>query len=131
MNYKRAYEEAQAHLETLAKFGGTLQQARELAQVGLTRSEDFVVAEAAVADTPARRDPDDQFAHYVDLKRSELTLGDFTDDELANYAFMNYDRRPSIEDLLTGCGYPPIAIMTAVKERIRWLSRKLLQAQGQ
>jgi hypothetical protein len=62
--------------------------------------------------------------HY-DKERNSLTLGTYTDDELANGAFMNYDVRPSVDDLISGKRFSPIVWMTAVKERIRWLSRAL------
>lgn len=63
-----------------------------------------------------------------DCERAALTLGNLTDDELANAAFLNYDRWPSLEDIVAGKAHPPIAYMTAVKERIRWLSRRLSEA---
>jgi len=82
--------------------------------------------------TPANRRGDtgesDDFAHYLDRERSDLPLGDYTDDELANAIFMNYDVFPSVEELLSGKAKMPIAYMTAGKERIRWLSRKLAEA---
>lgn len=65
-------------------------------------------------------------------ERAALAMGNLTDDELANGAFMNYDRPLDIDALMQRRpGYhPPIAWMTAVKDRIRWLSRKLEEAQG-
>ncbi|WP_238874207.1 hypothetical protein [Achromobacter xylosoxidans] len=63
-------------------------------------------------------------------ERAALTLGTLTDDELANGAFLAYDRQPSVEELLSGKGFTPIVWMTAVKDRIRWLSRKLAEAEG-
>lgn len=62
--------------------------------------------------------------HY-DCERAALTLGGFSDDELANAAFMNYDHRPPLQDIVDGKAHSPIVYMTAVKERIRWLSRAL------
>jgi len=41
-NTERALIEALAHLETLAKFGGTADQARELAKKGVTRTTEFI-----------------------------------------------------------------------------------------
>jgi hypothetical protein len=61
-------------------------------------------------------------------ERAALAMGDLTDDELANEAFLNYDVRPSIDDLLSGKAKMPIVYMTAVKDRIRWLSRALIAA---
>lgn len=70
----------------------------------------------------------DPHGNSYNCERAALCMGGYTDDELANGAFMNYDVRPSIESLLNGTGISPIAWMTAVKERIRWLSRALTQA---
>lgn len=57
--------------------------------------------------------------------RKDLPMGNLTDDELANAAFMNYNIIPPIDKLLDGTAYSPIAWMTAVKDRLRWLSRQL------
>lgn len=79
----------------------------------------------------------DPFAHYLDRSRDDLPMADWSDDELANYAFMHYNRSEQQEmDVLlaqvhgTTEHVPKIAFMTAVKERIRWLSRQLAIAQG-
>lgn len=64
-----------------------------------------------------------------DEDRAKLTLGKYTDDELANGVFMNYDVRPPIQDIIAGKAYSPIAWVTAAKDRIRWLSRSLSRAQ--
>lgn len=86
---------------------------------------------AKPASTPAAHwrvngEPDDHGTRY-DCERASLALGEYTDDELANGAFMNYDRRFSIEDMLNPKEgqHMPIVWMTAVKDRIRWLSRSL------
>ncbi|KVP39766.1 hypothetical protein [Burkholderia ubonensis] len=50
------------------------------------------------------------------------------DDELANAAYLNYDTRPPVHELVAGTAFMPIVYMTAVKERIRWLSRKLAES---
>lgn len=76
------------------------------------------------AEWRAKGEPDPHYPHY-DGERSKLCMGNYTDDELANAAFMNYDQVPPIEDLLSGKRKMPIAYMTAVKDRIRWLSRSL------
>jgi hypothetical protein len=55
-------------------------------------------------------------------------MGYLTDDELANAAFLHYDIFPPIQDVVNGTAHMPIAYMTAVKDRIRWLSRKLEEA---
>lgn len=85
--------------------------------------------EAAGPATPAAvwraKQEQDPHGRRYDCERAELVMGTLTDDELANAAFMNYDVRPSIEDMLSGKAFAPIAYMTAVKDRIRWLSRRL------
>lgn len=77
---------------------------------------------------------EDPHAGRYDGERAELCMGDLTDDELANAVFMHGDSRPSIEDLVSGKARPAIAYLTAAKDRIRWLSRKLdeqLEARSQ
>ncbi len=90
-----------------------------------------VAIQGEAATTPAavwrqKGEPDPHGKRY-DCERAALCMGDLTDDELANGAFLNYDRRPSMEDLIARKPgvHMPIAWMTAVKDRIRWLSRKL------
>ena len=62
-----------------------------------------------------------------DGSRDDLALGDITDDELANYAFLKYDQPLDIGAIMSqDPGYhAPIVIMTAVKDRIRWLTRRI------
>lgn len=72
-------------------------------------------------------EPDPHGKTYT-CERSALTMGKLTDDELANGAFLNYDVRPSVEKMIAGVAFSPIVWMTAVKERIRWLSRNLDRA---
>lgn len=72
----------------------------------------------------AAGEPDPHGTQY-DCERAQLAMGKLTDDELANGAFMNYDVRPTLEQILAGKAHSPIAWMTAVKDRIRWLSRRL------
>lgn len=96
-------------------------------------SKELAEAQAPVKDTPPsnwslKGDRDPHEGRY-DCCRKDLAMSDLTDDELANGAFMNYDVRPPIEDILAGTRHSPIAWMTAVKDRIRWLSRKLSACQ--
>lgn len=63
-----------------------------------------------------------------DVERAQLCMGHLTDDELANGAFMKYDRPLNVNGILAGTHFSPIAWMTAVKDRIRWLSRSLEKA---
>lgn len=68
---------------------------------------------------------EDPHAGRYDCERAELAMGHLSDDELANGAFMNYDAPLNLEGIQAGTHSSPIAWMTAVKDRIRWLSRKL------
>lgn len=56
-------------------------------------------------------------SYYSSNERNNLAMGNFTDDQLANAAF------------LLGDGYSQpfsgIAVLTGAKERIRWLSRRV------
>ena len=70
----------------------------------------------------------DPHAGHYDCERATLAMGNLTDDQLANAAFMFYDDSPSMQDVLDGKAFQPIAYMTAVKDRIRWLSRSLEKA---
>jgi hypothetical protein len=105
---------------------------------GLTRPDEALGQAPAVAEpepqTPSFRwrlngAPDPHGNHY-DCERAKLTLGSLSDDELANGAFMNYDSPLNVQGILAGTHHSPIAWMTAVKDRIRWLSRALQQAQA-
>lgn len=78
----------------------------------------------------ARGEPDPHGALY-DCDRSDLTLGELTDDELANEAFLRYNEVPNMADLLNGTAKMPIVYMTAAKDRIRWLSRQLFKTSQQ
>ena len=67
----------------------------------------------------------DPHGKTYDCERAGLWMGNLTDDELANGAFLNYDKPLNVAGILAGTYHPPIAWMTAVKDRIRWLSRSL------
>jgi hypothetical protein len=96
----------------------------------------LALTEGEPAATPAAAwrkagEPDPHGARY-DCERAALTLGNYTDDELANGAFLNYDVRLSVQDMLhpKPGQHMPIVWMTAVKDRIRWLSRALEKEQA-
>lgn len=74
----------------------------------------------------------DPHAGRYDVERAALTLGMLTDDELANGAFMNYDRPLDVSRAIARDPeyHAPIVWMTAVKDRIRWLSRALERARA-
>lgn len=94
--------------------------------------EPVTVTEKPVASTPAAtwrvEGEADPHGSTYDCERAALCMGKLTDDELANGAYMNYDVRPPLQDIIAGTASSPIAWMTAVKDRIRWLSRKLVAA---
>ncbi|WP_328184662.1 hypothetical protein [Marinobacter sp. OP 3.4] len=73
---------------------------------------------APAGGTPAARwrengEPDPHGERY-NGERASLCRGDVTDDELANEVYL----------------YPHIGNLTAAKERIRWLSRKLVEVEA-
>ena len=74
-------------------------------------------------DTPAAKwreeGEKDPFGDEYNCPRSALPKGKLTDDELANAMFL-CDHRTSLES---------IGWLTAGKERIRWLSRRLVEAE--
>lgn len=71
----------------------------------------------------------DPHAKCTDQERSELPLGNLTDDELANAVFLHGDTVPPIAEVIAGTAKMPIVYLTAAKERLRWLSRKLVGAE--
>lgn len=73
----------------------------------------------------------DPHSSYNNMERAALALGDLTDDELANAVFLYGDTQPSIAEVIAGTAKMPIVYLTAGKERIRWLSRKLIEAEQQ
>lgn len=79
--------------------------------------------------TPGNTHSEDPFADYVERERAELTLGDYTDDALANAVYLYGNITPPIESVLAGTRKMPIVYLTAAKERIRWLSRKVIGLQ--
>lgn len=84
--------------------------------------------------TPAakwRKDgqPDPHHDLY-DCERAHLCMGNYTDDELANAVYLHGDKKMTGEQIVAG-EILPIAVLTAAKERIRWLSRALAKAQAE
>lgn len=71
----------------------------------------------------AEGQPDPHGERY-DCERAELTLGNLTDDELANEVFMRGNVELTVAQMLAG-ELGPVAYLTAAKDRIRWLSRAL------
>lgn len=80
---------------------------------------------------------EDPHPTYVNQTRENLALADYSDDELANAVFMSGDisREEDTARLIAahkvGARYiSKIALLTAAKERIRWLTRRLAVAEG-
>lgn len=69
----------------------------------------------------------DPHGKRYDGERAALCMGNLTDDELANAVFLYGNERPSMEQMMAGVP-TSIAYLTAAKDRIRWLSRKLAEA---
>lgn len=65
----------------------------------------------------------DPFSDRYDCERHELTLGEYTDDRLANEVYLNGNRIPTIDDIMSLKPLPTI-YLAAAKDRIRWLSRE-------
>ena len=72
----------------------------------------------------------DPHGNRYNCERASLPLGQFTDDELANGVFLNYNAPLDVQGILDGTSISPITWVTAAKERIRWLSRRLEETQG-
>ena len=79
-------------------------------------------------DTPSSQwsatNEEDPHKGKYDCRRIDLTLGDLTDDQLANDVFLYGDNKPSIHEIMAGTAKMPVIYLTAGKERIRWLSRQ-------
>ncbi len=83
------------------------------------------------ASTPAAQwreagEPDPHRDRY-NCERAALALGHLTDDELANAVFMHGDSPLNVDAVLRGepSGH---TYLVAAKDRIRWLSRQLVEA---
>lgn len=78
-------------------------------------------------------EPDPHAGHY-DMERHDLTMGYLTDDEVANAVYLHGDsayHKPSLGSLLAGDGHTSGYYLQAAKDRIRWLSRRLVKAEQQ
>lgn len=92
-----------------------------------------LLASTPAATWRASGEPDPHGNRY-DCERATLCMGDMTDDELANGVYLHGDGthgRPSPQDIIAGKAHSPIAWLTAAKDRIRWLSRRLVDATAQ
>lgn len=69
----------------------------------------------------------DKFVEYYDKARNDLAIGYVSDDLLGNIVYLNDYNSLNLEGIMAGTHYSGIALLTAAKERIRWLSRKLLE----
>ena len=113
---------------------GWLIEGDENNEFSLTTEGESVVAQAIQrADKPATTSahwtaegqPDPHGRRY-DCERAALTLGNLTDDELANAVFLHGNEQPTMADLAAGKALAGIVYLTAAKDRIRWLSRALV-----
>lgn len=90
---------------------------------------DLVELEKAIMSTPASHwqveGQADPHGKAYDIERASLPLGWLSDDELANGVFMNYNAPLDVQGILEKRCHSPIAWVTAAKDRIRWLSRRL------
>lgn len=88
----------------------------------------FPIIEVIKPSTPSaqwfRRGEDDPHGQgFTNVERSKLMLGRLSDDELGNAVFLCDHRSLDLQAVLRG-EPSSIALLTAAKERIRWLSRK-------
>jgi hypothetical protein len=86
-----------------------------------------------MAKTPAAKwrenGDEDPFGERYNCDRNDLPLGELTDCELANEVFLHGNENPCIRDVIANIKKMPIVYLTAAKERIRWLSRRLTKAE--
>jgi hypothetical protein len=68
------------------------------------------------------------FDEYLTRKREDLPLSEMSDDQLANAVYLYGDRPSLVEPAGEARIKMPIVYLTAAKERIRWLNRKLNQS---
>jgi len=115
---------------------GWLIEGDENNEFSLTTEGESVVARALQraderatpsANWSAEGQPDPHGRRYV-CERAALTLGNLTDDELANAVFLHGNEQPAMADLAAGKALTGIVYLTAAKDRIRWLSRALADA---
>lgn len=100
-------------------------------QPGLTLME---LAEKVKASQPtpssrwaANGEPDPHGNRY-DCERAALAMGYMSDDELANEVFIKGDRNLTFAEMTAG-ELPASSYLLAARDRIRWLSRALVEAQ--
>ncbi|WP_433738962.1 hypothetical protein [Pseudomonas putida] len=70
---------------------------------------------------------DDPHGERYNCQRAALSLGEYTDDELANGVFLHGNEPLNVNAILrkTPGYHSSIVWLTAAKDRIRWLSRAL------
>ncbi len=86
------------------------------------------MSDIKMSDTPSAKwkieGKEDPFGTTYNCKRSDLGMGDLTDDEMANAVFLYGDKNPSIQQLMDGSVKMGMVYLMAAKDRIRWLSRQ-------
>lgn len=74
---------------------------------------------------------EDPFPDLVGKKRESLMMKELSDDELANMQYMYQGAGPDVlMNVMMSGGKSHIAVVTAVKERLRWLSRRVAELEG-
>lgn len=73
---------------------------------------------------------DDPHSSRYDCERAALAMGSLTDDQLANAVFTHDHRDLDLQAILAG-EPSSIGLLTAAKDRIRWLSRALTKSEQQ
>lgn len=96
-------------------------------QITKSLSSEPVPTSTPSADWRAKGEAD-PFGTEYDCERAKLCLGSLTDDQLANAVYLHNHRELDLEAVLRG-EPSSIVLLTAAKERIRWLSRALVKAQ--
>jgi len=84
---------------------------------------EFVTPKTTSSSWFDKNEVDPHEKRFTDVERTTLALGRLTDDQLANAVYLHNHREMNFEAILSG-EPSSIALLTAAKERIRWLSRK-------
>lgn len=73
----------------------------------------------------------DPHGDQYNCQREELTMGDWSDDALANAVFLYGNVVPDFQLVIEGKAKMPITYLTAAKDRIRWLSRRTVALEAE
>jgi len=117
----------------MSPFGAVIHSRRSKDGVTVSDISDEVIERFQAAHgTPSARwrrlnDPDPHDQRY-DIERSQLAMGNCSDDEIANGVYLYGNSTPTPMEIITKKAKMPIVYLTAAKDRIRWLSRRLEDA---